>query len=115
VKAWSYECIYPFRDEWFASLGQTPYRDWRPHSAYLTDQAGKLGKRVKHGMPLRRPPASRWYRLPGSGRHDNRQRAVRLVAPLHRDRLAALGLDRRARDHPVVAPDRCSYVCQWLG
>jgi hypothetical protein len=41
-----------------------------------------------------------------SSRHGNRQRAVELVTPLHRDRLAALGLDRRARDHPVVAPDR---------
>jgi hypothetical protein len=41
-----------------------------------------------------------------SSRHDNRQRAVRLVAPGHRDRLAGLGLDRRARDRPVVAPDR---------
>ncbi len=40
------------------------------------------------------------------GRHDDRQRAVQLVAPLHGDRLAALGLDRRARDRPVVAPDR---------
>jgi hypothetical protein len=41
-----------------------------------------------------------------SGRHDNRQRAVQLVAPDHRDRLAGLGFDRRARDRPVVAPDR---------
>jgi hypothetical protein len=39
-----------------------------------------------------------------SGRHDHRQRAVQFVAPHHRDRLAALGLDRRARDCPVIPP-----------
>jgi lipopolysaccharide biosynthesis glycosyltransferase len=48
VKAWSYECTHPFRDEWFASLDQTPYRGWRPsRSAYLAGQARGLGQRVK--------------------------------------------------------------------
>ncbi len=41
-----------------------------------------------------------------SGRHDHRQCAIQLVAPLHYNWLAALGLDRRARDRPVVTPDR---------
>jgi lipopolysaccharide biosynthesis glycosyltransferase len=46
-KAWSYDCTHPLRDEWFASLDQTPYRGWRPsRSAYLTGQARRLGKRV---------------------------------------------------------------------
>ena len=48
VKAWSYECTHPFRDEWFASLDQTPYRGWRPsRGAYLAGQARRLGQRVK--------------------------------------------------------------------
>jgi len=48
VKAWSYECTHPFRDEWFASLDQTPYRGWRPsRSAYLAGQARRFGQRVK--------------------------------------------------------------------
>ena len=51
----------------------------------------------------RHPAGIGWSR---SGRHHNRQRAIQLVAPLHRDRLAALGLDRRSRNRPVVAPDR---------
>jgi len=48
VKAWSYECTHPFRDEWFANLDQTPYRGWRPsRNAYLAGQARRLGRRVK--------------------------------------------------------------------
>jgi len=48
VKAWSYECMHPFREEWFASLDQTPYRGWRPsRSAYYAGQARRLGRRVK--------------------------------------------------------------------
>jgi len=48
VKAWSYECTHPFRDEWLASLDQTPYRGWRPsRSAYLARRARKLAKRVR--------------------------------------------------------------------
>jgi hypothetical protein len=27
VKAWSYECTHPFRDEWFANLDQTRIGD----------------------------------------------------------------------------------------
>jgi len=47
VKAWSYECTHPFRDEWFASLDQTPYRGWRPsRGAYLAGQARRFGQRV---------------------------------------------------------------------
>ena len=54
VKAWSYECTHPFRDEWFASLDQTLYRGWRPsRSAYFAGRARKLGKRVKD--QLRQP------------------------------------------------------------
>jgi len=48
VKAWSYECTHPFRDEWFASLDQTPYRGWRPsRAAYVADEARGIAKRVK--------------------------------------------------------------------
>jgi lipopolysaccharide biosynthesis glycosyltransferase len=48
VKAWSYECTHPFRDEWFANLDQTPYRGWRPsRSAYLAGQARGIGQRVQ--------------------------------------------------------------------
>jgi lipopolysaccharide biosynthesis glycosyltransferase len=48
VKAWSYECTHPFRDEWFANLDQTPYRGWRPsRGAYLAGQARRLGQRVQ--------------------------------------------------------------------
>ena len=51
VKAWSYECTHPFRDEWFASLDQTPYRGWRPsRRAYLAGQARRLGRRVKERL-----------------------------------------------------------------
>src|SRR5215831_7495272 len=55
LTAWSYECTHPFRDEWFASLDQTPYRGWRPsRGAYLAGQARRLGQRVK-GRLLPRP------------------------------------------------------------
>ncbi|MDX6393933.1 MAG: hypothetical protein QOJ73_4996 [Streptosporangiaceae bacterium] len=48
VKAWSYECTHPFRDDWFASLDQTPYRGWRPsRAAYLAGQARGIAKRAK--------------------------------------------------------------------
>ena len=48
VKAWSYECTHPYREEWFANLDQTPYRGWRPsRRAYLARQARRLGQRVK--------------------------------------------------------------------
>jgi lipopolysaccharide biosynthesis glycosyltransferase len=48
VKAWSYECTHPFRDEWFASLDQTPYQGWRPsRAAHVADEARGIAKRVK--------------------------------------------------------------------
>jgi len=48
VKAWSYECTHPFREEWFANLDQTPYRGWRPsRSAYYAGQARRLARRLK--------------------------------------------------------------------
>jgi len=48
VKAWSYECTHPFRDEWFTILDRTPYRGWRPsRSAYVVGKARRLGRRVK--------------------------------------------------------------------
>jgi len=51
VKAWSYECTHPFRDEWFASLDQTPYRGWRPsRRAYLAAQARSIGKRLNERL-----------------------------------------------------------------
>jgi lipopolysaccharide biosynthesis glycosyltransferase len=51
VKAWSYECTHPFRDEWFASLDQTPYRGWRPsRRAYLAAQTRRLGKRLNERL-----------------------------------------------------------------
>jgi hypothetical protein len=43
------------------------------------------------------------------GRRDgdgDRQRPVELVAPVHDDRFAALGFDRRPGDRPAVRPDR---------
>ena len=51
VKAWSYDCTHPFRDEWFASLDQTPYRGWRPsRGAYLTDEVRRLRRRLKERL-----------------------------------------------------------------
>ena len=51
VKAWSYGCTHPFRDEWFASLDQTPYRGWRPsRGAYLAGEARRIGRRVKERL-----------------------------------------------------------------
>ena len=41
----------------------------------------------------------------GATRHGDRERALQLVPPLDRDRLPALGLDRRARNRPLEAPD----------
>ena len=50
VKAWSYECTHPFRDEWFANLDQTPYRGWRPsRGAYLAGRGAQARPRVKDG------------------------------------------------------------------
>jgi len=51
-----------------------------------------------HGDPV-------WTGAEGSPGHDDRKLAPELVAPLDRDGLAALGLDRRAREAPVVRPD----------
>ena len=51
AKAWSYDCTHPFRDEWFASLDQTPYRGWRPsRGAYLAGEARRLGRRLKERL-----------------------------------------------------------------
>jgi lipopolysaccharide biosynthesis glycosyltransferase len=30
MKAWTYGCTHEFRQEWFESLDQTPFRGWRP-------------------------------------------------------------------------------------
>ena len=72
VKAWSYECTHPFRGEWFAGLDQTPYRGWRPsRTAYLADQARRLGQRVQRRLGPR----------PGLGQVTSR---ARLPAPAAR-------------------------------
>jgi lipopolysaccharide biosynthesis glycosyltransferase len=48
VKAWSYGCPHPFRDEWFGVLDQTSYRGWRPsRGAYLAGRGRKLAQRVR--------------------------------------------------------------------
>jgi lipopolysaccharide biosynthesis glycosyltransferase len=48
IKAWSYLSTHPFREEWFKSLDETPYRGWRPtRSAYLAERGDRLLKRVK--------------------------------------------------------------------
>jgi len=55
TKAWSYDSTHPYRDEWFASLDQTPYQGWRPsRRAYVTGEARRLGRRMKERL---RPPA----------------------------------------------------------
>ena len=74
VKAWSYECTHPFRDEWFANLDQTPYRGWRPsRGAYLAGQARRLGQRMNGRLrprpdrPLVRLPDLRGVAWPRQG------------------------------------------------
>jgi hypothetical protein len=44
--------------------------------------------------------------MPRRSGHNDRKRANQLVMPLDGDRIAALRLDRRARDRSVIAPNR---------
>jgi lipopolysaccharide biosynthesis glycosyltransferase len=55
TKAWSYRCVHPFREQWFHSLDETPYRGWHPtRRKYLAGLARKLGKRVKRELTASR-------------------------------------------------------------
>jgi lipopolysaccharide biosynthesis glycosyltransferase len=51
IKAWSYQSTHPFREEWFKSLDETPYRGWRPsRSEYLAGRAGRRLERAKERL-----------------------------------------------------------------
>jgi lipopolysaccharide biosynthesis glycosyltransferase len=61
IKAWSYQSTHPFREEWFKSLDETPYRGWRPaRSRYLAERAGRLLKRVRKRLAAPRGRSPSW-------------------------------------------------------
>jgi lipopolysaccharide biosynthesis glycosyltransferase len=58
-RPWLAECDHPYRDEWFATLAQTPWAGWEPPKRPLKTRAVKQLKQIRRAV-ITDPDKSPW-------------------------------------------------------